>query len=142
MLYETVEGARTVNPQDSQTIAPVQIGNGVRLAAVMRLHTQGAPEQTGRPLDLAIEGDGFFQVQKPDGTTAYTRDGSFSVSDTGSLVTNGGYKLAAQRHASAGRAGRDDVAVGSRHAQRSGSDTAESSWAASRWPGSSIRAGS
>lgn len=93
VLYETLEGARTVNPQDSQTIAPVQIGKGVRLAAIMRLHTQGAPEQTGRPLDLAIEGDGFFQVEKPDGTTAYTRDGSFSVSDTGSIVTNGGYKL-------------------------------------------------
>jgi flagellar basal-body rod protein FlgG len=93
VLYETLEGARTVNPPDSQTIAPVQIGKGVRLAAIMRLHTQGAPEQTGRPLDLAIEGDGFFQVERPDGTTAYTRDGSFGISDTGAIVTNGGYKL-------------------------------------------------
>lgn len=93
VLYETLEGARTVNPNDSQTIAPVQIGKGVRLAAIMRLHTQGAPEQTGRPLDIAIEGDGFFQVEKPDGTTAYTRDGSFSISDTGAMVTNGGYKV-------------------------------------------------
>ncbi len=93
VLYETLEGARTVNPNDSQTIAPVQIGKGVRLAAIMRLHTQGAPEQTGRPLDLTIEGDGLFQVEKPDGTTAYTRDGSLSVSDTGAIVTNGGYKL-------------------------------------------------
>jgi flagellar basal-body rod protein FlgG len=93
VLYETLEGARTVNPNDSQTIAPVQIGKGVRLAAIMRLHTQGAPEQTGRPLDVAIEGDGFFQVEKPDGTTAYTRDGSFSISDTGAMVTNGGYKV-------------------------------------------------
>ena len=93
VLYETLAGARTVNPQDSQTIAPVQIGKGVRLAAILRLHTQGSPEETGRPLDLAIEGDGLFQVQRPDGTTAYTRDGTFSVSDTGSIVTNGGYKL-------------------------------------------------
>jgi flagellar basal-body rod protein FlgG len=93
VLYETLEGARTVNPQDAQTIAPVQIGKGVRLAAILRLHSQGAPEQTGRPLDLTIEGDGFFQVQKPDGSTAYTRDGSFTVSDTGAIVTNGGYKL-------------------------------------------------
>jgi flagellar basal-body rod protein FlgG len=93
VLYETLEGARTVNPQDAQTLAPVQIGKGVRLAAINRLHTQGAPEQTDRPLDLAVEGDGLFQVQKPDGTTAYTRDGTFSVSDTGAIVTNGGYKL-------------------------------------------------
>jgi flagellar basal-body rod protein FlgG len=93
VLYETLEGARTVNPADAQTLAPVQIGKGVRLAAILRLHTQGAPEQTGRPLDLTIEGDGLFQVQKPDGSTAYTRDGSFTVSDTGAIVTNGGYKL-------------------------------------------------
>ena len=106
VLYETLEGARTVNPQDAQTLAPVQIGKGVRLAAILRLHTQGAPEQTGRPLDIAIEGDGFFQVEKPDGTTAYTRDGSFSVSDTGALVTNGGYKVLPNVTPAAGRAGR------------------------------------
>ncbi|HYC30818.1 MAG TPA: flagellar basal-body rod protein FlgG [Gemmatimonadales bacterium] len=93
VLYETLEGARTVNPQDAQTLAPVQIGKGVRLAAITRLHTQGAPEQTGRPLDVAVEGEGFFQVQRPDGTTAYTRDGSFSISDTGAIVTAGGYRL-------------------------------------------------
>jgi flagellar basal-body rod protein FlgG len=93
VLYETLEGARTVNPQDSQTLAPIQIGKGVRLAAIARLHTQGAPEQTGRTLDVAIEGDGFFQVQKPDDTIAYTRDGSLSVSDTGALVTHGGYRV-------------------------------------------------
>jgi flagellar basal-body rod protein FlgG len=93
VLYETLEQPRTVNPNDSQTIAPVQIGKGVRLGAITRLHTQGAPEQTGRLLDVAIQGDGFFQVEKPDGTTAYTRDGSFGVSDTGALVTNDGYRV-------------------------------------------------
>lgn len=93
VLYETVQGARIVNPKDQQTLAPVQIGKGVRLSAVLRLHSQGAPEQTGRPLDLAIDGDGFFQVQRPDGTTAYTRDGTFTMSDTGAITTNGGYRL-------------------------------------------------
>jgi flagellar basal-body rod protein FlgG len=93
VLYETLEQPRTVNPNDSQTIAPVQIGKGVRLGAITRLHTQGAPEQTGRTLDVAIQGDGFFQVEKPDGTTAYTRDGSFGVSDTGAIVTNDGYRV-------------------------------------------------
>lgn len=93
VLYETLQGARTVNPGDTQTLAPVQIGKGVRLAAINRLHTQGALEQTGRSLDLCIEGEGFFQVQRPDGSTAYTRDGSFTLSDTGALVTNGGYRV-------------------------------------------------
>jgi flagellar basal-body rod protein FlgG len=90
VLYETVQGDRIVHQPGSQTIGPVQIGKGVRIAAVLRLHTQGAPESTMRPLDLAVEGDGFFQVQRPDGSTAYTRDGSFSLSDTGALVTSGG----------------------------------------------------
>jgi flagellar basal-body rod protein FlgG len=93
VLYETLQGARTVSSQDSQTIAPIQIGKGVRLAAILRLHSQGAPEETGRPLDVSIEGDGFLQVEKPDGTTAYTRDGSLTISDTGTLVTNGGYPV-------------------------------------------------
>jgi flagellar basal-body rod protein FlgG len=93
VLYETLEGARVTNGREAQTLAPVQIGKGVRLAAVLRLHTQGATEQTGRPLDVAIDGDGFFQVERPDGTTAYTRDGTFTLSDTGALVTNGGYRI-------------------------------------------------
>jgi flagellar basal-body rod protein FlgG len=91
LLYETVQGGQIVNYQGSGTLAPIQIGKGVRVAAVLRLHSQGAPELTQRPLDFAIEGDGFFQVQRPDGTIAYTRDGSFTISDTGQLVTNGGY---------------------------------------------------
>ncbi|HVP15596.1 MAG TPA: flagellar basal-body rod protein FlgG, partial [Terriglobales bacterium] len=74
-------------------VAPVQIGKGVRVAAVLRLHSQGALEPTQRPLDVAIEGDGFFQVERPDGTLAYTRDGSFTLSESGALVTNDGYPL-------------------------------------------------
>jgi flagellar basal-body rod protein FlgG len=93
VLYETVQGGRVVNYQGNSAIGPVQIGKGVRVAAVLRLHSQGAPEETGRPLDLAIEGDGFFQVQRPDGSTAYTRDGSFSLSENGNLVSNGGYLM-------------------------------------------------
>ena len=93
VLYETVQGTRVVNYAGSETVGPIQIGKGVRIGAVVRLHAQGAPETTQRPLDLAIEGDGFFQVQRPDGTTAYTRDGSFSISENGSLVTSGGYLL-------------------------------------------------
>jgi flagellar basal-body rod protein FlgG len=91
VLYETMRGVQLVNYRGSATNAPVQIGKGVRLAAVLRLHSQGAPEITDRTLDLAIEGDGLFQVQRPDGRIAYTRDGSFALSDSGALVTKNGY---------------------------------------------------
>lgn len=93
MLYETMQGVQTVNYRGNLTTSPVQVGRGVRLAAVLRLHSQGAPEITDRPLDLAIEGDGFFQVQRPDGRIAYTRDGSFTLSDTGAMVTSSGYMV-------------------------------------------------
>ncbi len=91
MLYESVRDAQIVNYEGSDTVGAIQIGKGVRIGAVLRLHSQGAPETTQRPLDLAIEGEGFFQVRRADGTNAYTRDGSFSISDSGALVTNGGH---------------------------------------------------
>ncbi len=93
LLYETLQGTGIVNYENAGTVAPVQVGRGVRLASIQRIHTQGAPEPTQRPLDIAIEGIGLFQVQRPDGTTAYSRDGSFSLSDTGTLVTHGGYTV-------------------------------------------------
>ena len=77
--------------QGSEVVAPIQVGKGVRVAGVLRLHSQGAPEITQRPLDLAIDGDGFFQVERPDGTLGYTRDGGFTLSDTGTLVNTSGY---------------------------------------------------
>ncbi len=94
MLYETVQQSGIVNYQGADTAPPVQLGRGVRLATIQRIHTQGAPEPTQRPLDFAIEGNGFFQVLLPDGRRAYTRDGSFHISDTSSLVTHSGYTLA------------------------------------------------
>jgi flagellar basal-body rod protein FlgG len=93
LLYETIQGSRVETPQEEQTLGPVQIGMGTHLSAVMRLDTQGTPTQTGRTLDLAIQGDGYFQVQRPDGTIGYTRDGSFTLSDTGAVVTSDGYPL-------------------------------------------------
>jgi flagellar basal-body rod protein FlgG len=91
VLYETLQGESLVNYQSSETVAPIQIGKGVRVADVLRFHQQGTLQQTGRPFDLAIEGDGFFQIQRPDGTMGYTRDGSFTLSNTGALVTGSGY---------------------------------------------------
>ena len=76
------------------SIQPVQVGHGVRLAAVRRMFTQGATQVTGNALDLTITGDGFFRVEQPDGSYAYTRDGSFSMDGGGSLVTAGGLRVA------------------------------------------------
>ena len=93
VLYQTLQGTRIVNYQGTETVAAMQVGRGVRPAAILRVDTQGASEPTGRPLDLAIEGEGYFQVLRPDGTNAYTRDGTLTMSDTGTLVTSGGYQL-------------------------------------------------
>jgi flagellar basal-body rod protein FlgG len=93
LLYQTVQSPAILGAPDSNTIPAVQIGRGTRLSAVQRLHSQGSVEATDNPLDLAIEGEGFFQVQLTNGQTAYTRDGSFGISDTGTLVTSGGYTV-------------------------------------------------
>jgi flagellar basal-body rod protein FlgG len=93
LLYQTVQATQTVGGQEAETTQAIQIGRGVRLAAVQRLHTQGPIEQTGRSLDLAIEGEGFFQVEMPNGDLRYTRDGSLTISDQGTLVTESGYTV-------------------------------------------------
>jgi flagellar basal-body rod protein FlgG len=92
LLYQT-ERRGGANSSDTGTIVPVgvQIGIGVNTAAVYRINTQGNLAQTSNPLDLAIQGRGFFQIQLPDGTIAYTRDGSFQLSPTGEIVTSDGY---------------------------------------------------
>jgi flagellar basal-body rod protein FlgG len=93
LLYQTVQGSAVIGQQESQTEPAIQIGRGTRLVGVQRLHTQGALEQTNRPLDVAIEGEGFFQVQLPNGQTEYTRDGTFQISDQGALVTSAGHAV-------------------------------------------------
>jgi flagellar basal-body rod protein FlgG len=93
LLYQTVQGTATIGAPENQTIPAIQVGRGTRLSAVHRMHAQGPLEMTNRPLDLAIEGEGFFQVQMPDGTINYSRDGSFTISDSGTLVNQGGYTV-------------------------------------------------
>lgn len=93
LLYQTVQGSAVIGTPESQTQPAIQIGRGTRLVGVQRLHAQGSLETTNRPLDLAIEGEGFFQVQIAGGQTGYTRDGSFEISDQGVLVTAQGYPL-------------------------------------------------
>jgi len=83
------------NSSDSGTIVPVgvQIGIGVKAAAVYRINQQGNLSQTQNPLDVAIQGDGYFQVQMPDGTTSYTRAGSFQLNAQRQIVTADGYLI-------------------------------------------------
>lgn len=73
-----------------------QVGLGVKVGSSEKVFTQGSLQQTGNPLDVAIEGDGFFQITLPDGTTGYTRDGSFKEDANGSIVTAAGYFLQPQ----------------------------------------------
>lgn len=76
-------------------ITPVGLesGTGSRLVSTTKVFTQGQLVQTGEKLDIAIEGDGFFEIERPDGTTAYTRDGSFKLSPNGEVVTKDGFRV-------------------------------------------------
>ncbi len=94
LLYQTMQGPSTVAGSDATTLPAIQVGRGTRLAGVQRNQSQGTLEQTERPLDLAIEGEGYFQVQLPNGQLAYTRDGTFQLSETGTLVTQEGLTVA------------------------------------------------
>jgi len=94
LLYQDQRRVGT-NSSDAGTIVPtgVQIGLGVKTAAIYRSHEQGTVQLTENPLDLAIQGRGYFQVEMPDGTIAYTRDGTFQLSPDGEVVTNDGYMV-------------------------------------------------
>jgi flagellar basal-body rod protein FlgG len=93
LLYQTVQSAGTIAGAAADTTAAIQVGRGTRLAGVQRLQSQGAVEQTERPLDVAIEGEGFLQVQMDSGQVAYTRDGSLEISDQGTIVTSDGLTI-------------------------------------------------
>jgi len=93
LMYQTVRQPGANSGADSQIPTGIQIGHGVRQVATQKLYTVGNFQNTGNPLDMAIEGDGFFQVTMPDGTLAYTRDGSFKTDSQGRIVTSEGYQL-------------------------------------------------
>jgi flagellar basal-body rod protein FlgG len=93
LLYQTIRQPGAQSSQQTQIPSGLQLGTGVRPVSTARIHTQGALQQTGNDLDVAIDGSGFFQVLLPDGTTAYTRDGSFQKDNQGQIVTSNGYPL-------------------------------------------------
>lgn len=93
LLYQTVRQPGAQSTQQTQLPTGLQLGTGVRPVATERLFSQGNLQNTANPLDVAINGQGFFQVSLPDGTTAYTRDGSFHLDSQGQIVTSSGYAL-------------------------------------------------
>lgn len=94
LMYATIRAAGTSSGDDTQIPTGIQIGHGVRQAATQKIYTVGNLQSTGNPYDVAIEGEGFFQVIMPDdGTIAYTRDGAFKKDSDGRLVTSEGYLL-------------------------------------------------
>ena len=93
LLYQNVRQVGASTWQDPQLASGLHLGTGVRVVATEKLYTQGNLTQTGNSLDVAVNGRGFFQILMPDGTMAYTRDGSFQVSAQGELVTSSGYAV-------------------------------------------------
>jgi len=93
LLYQTFRAPGATGPQGSTIPSGIQVGNGTRPVATQRIFSQGDFQQTENPLDLVVEGDGFFQITRPDGTTAYTRSGAFKKDGTGRDVTSEGYVL-------------------------------------------------
>lgn len=93
LLYETSRAPGAEQGAGSQLPTGIQIGHGSRVVSTSKVFTEGELTQTGEQLDLAINGDGFFQVQMPDGTIAYTRDGGLKRSSTGQITTSDGLPL-------------------------------------------------
>lgn len=93
LLYQNIRQPGAQTSQQTQSPSGLQLGTGVRPVATERVFTQGNLQQTGNDKDVAIQGAGFFQVLLPDGSTAYSRDGSFQVDNQGQLVTSSGFAV-------------------------------------------------
>jgi flagellar basal-body rod protein FlgG len=93
LIYQNLRQSGANSSEQTQLPTGLQVGLGVRPVATARQFTQGNLQQTSNNLDVAIQGKGFFQITMPDGSTGYTRDGSFQLDSQGQLVTNNGYVL-------------------------------------------------
>lgn len=93
LLYQTLRQPGAQSSQQTQFSSGLQLGTGARPVATERIYAQGNLQQTSNPLDVAVQGNGFFQVLLPDGSTAYTRSGSFQVDAQGQLVTSSGFPV-------------------------------------------------
>lgn len=93
LAYQMVTAAGATSSGDNRYSTGLNLGTGVRITGTGRVTTQGALNTTSNPLDLAIEGDGYFRVARPDGTTGYTRAGNFHLSSEGKIVTSDGLPI-------------------------------------------------
>jgi flagellar basal-body rod protein FlgG len=94
LMYQNLRQVGANSTEQTQLPTGLQIGLGVRTVATSRSFSQGSLQQSGNTFDVAVKGNGFFQVTMPDGTLAYTRDGSFQVDSQGRLVTSNGLPIA------------------------------------------------
>ncbi len=93
LLYQTLRAPGSISAQGLEVPSGIQIGHGVGPASVTKLFLQGSFIETGNSLDVAIEGDGFFQIALPDGEITYSRDGAFELNRDGIFVTSDGFAL-------------------------------------------------
>jgi len=93
LMYQNKRQSGGQTTENNRLPSGLSVGTGVRVVATEKSHTQGNITQTGKPLDMAIQGRGFFQIQQPDGTTSYTRDGTFQIDADGQVVTSQGLLL-------------------------------------------------
>jgi flagellar basal-body rod protein FlgG len=93
LIYQNLKQVGAQSSQNTQLPSGLAMGTGVQTTATQKILTQGNSAQTGNTFDMAINGRGFFQILRPDGTQAYTRDGAFQVSREGRVVTSTGYDL-------------------------------------------------
>ena len=93
LIYQNIRQAGASSTEDTELPSGLYIGTGVRTVSTQKLHNQGNIVQTNNSFDVAIQGNGFFQVTHPDGSIVYSRDGSFGLDATGQMVTQNGYLL-------------------------------------------------
>lgn len=93
LMYQVMQYAGTATSTTTQSPTGIEVGLGARPTAITKMYLEGNLKETGNNLDIAITGQGFFQVQLPDGTTAYTRNGAFKLDSDGTIVNSDGYKL-------------------------------------------------
>ena len=89
LFYQNFRQPGAQSSQDTQLPSGLQVGTGVKVVATQKQHVQGSFQTSSSSLDMAIKGNGFFQVQMPDGTTSYTRAGNFTTDEAGQIVTSG-----------------------------------------------------
>jgi len=96
LLYQIKRQPGANSSADTRLPSGLQVGTGVRTAGTQKVFTTGTLQLTDQPLDMAVNGRGFFQIQMPDGTLSYTRDGTFHINDEGTIVNVNGYALEPQ----------------------------------------------